>query len=271
MKFMFDRVDFQKAFEHLMDDTIELSQKIIDVKLEEKIKEREAAERALMEAEEAAMKEHLKKLEEERKRREEEEKKKAEEQKKEEIKPAKPAAKVVVSKSVGRAPRASVRRLAPSKPVPKAQGKKGASNAKRPGGEEGSDAGINVKALNAKEAALVDGTPKRKTQAEEEVKSIEDVKDEEPEIKLADFNENDLKSIKNQISSELIKKLTEDSGKLSKQLSILFDIDVKNEDTSETTKAVMKRFKDRFKKLVDLDDEVEPVAEKLDRALIDLG
>lgn len=54
-------------------------------------------------------------------------------------------------------------------------------------------------------------------------------------------------------------------------MNVLFDIDVRNEDASETAKAIIKRFKDRFKKLVDLDDESEPVAEKLDVSLIDLG
>ena len=140
LSFMVDRLQGQQYFNRLLDETVENAQKLIDEKVAEKMKEREAAERALMEAEEAAMKEYLVKQEEERKRLEEEEKKKKEEEeKKEEAKPAKPAPKVVVSKSVGRAPRASVRRLAPAKPAPKAQGKKGASAAKRGQGQTGDD------------------------------------------------------------------------------------------------------------------------------------
>ena len=69
----------------------------------------------------------------------------------------------MVSKSVGRAPRASVRRLAPSKPAPKAQGKKGASAAKRqPTGDDSSEAGVNVSTLDPKKAALAEMTPTKK-------------------------------------------------------------------------------------------------------------
>lgn len=88
---------------------------------------------------------------------------------------------------------------------------------------------------------------------------------------LADFNEKDLKSLKSQISSELYKELTRTDNHAIPHLCVLFDIDSRNEDASETAKAIIKRFKDRFKKLVDLDDETEPVAEKLDVSLIDLG
>ena len=163
LSFMIDRLQGQVYFNQLLDETVESAQKLIDEKLAEKMKEREAAERVLMEAEEAATKEYLVKQEEERKRLEEEAKKKVEEAAKEEGKPAKPAPKVVVSKSVGRAPRASVRRLAPSKPAPKAQGKKGASAAKRqPTGDDSSEAGVNVSTLDPKKAALAEMTPTKK-------------------------------------------------------------------------------------------------------------
>ena len=80
LSFMIDRLQGQVYFNQLLDETVESAQKLIDEKLAEKMKEREAAERVLMEAEEAATKEYLVKQEEERKRLEEEAKKKAEEE-----------------------------------------------------------------------------------------------------------------------------------------------------------------------------------------------
>ena len=219
-----------------------------------------------------AQEKELERMEEEKAKKEAE----AKEAAKEETKSAKPVAKVATSKSVGRVKRATVHRIAPVKPPPKGQNKKAQNNVKRvSAAQDESNQSINISSHKPKKTDSP-GTPLLGKKGDEELKVPEQSKEEEEgketekEVVLADLTEKELKELKSKISSEAYRQFLEDSRELP-NLCILFDLEPSREDTSETVKAIFRRVKTRLVKLINLEDDLEPVAEKLEKGIIDLG
>ena len=280
LAWMLSRLDGQKAFNLAIEDTVATAQRLIDAKVAEKeVERKEAEERAQMAAEEAAARaivaqqKELARIEEEKAK----EAAAALEAAKVLKPPAKAAPKVVTSKSVGRVKRATVHRLAPVKPLPKGQPKK-TGNVRRITGQQDDSVGqgVNFSSLKPKlQDSQTAPVPARQgddvVQAPEDKKEDEEEKEKEKEVVLADLTEKELKELKGKIQSEAYRQFLEDSSRGLPNLCILFDLEPSRDDTSETVKAIFRRVKARLVKLINLEDELEPVAEKLVLSEIDLG
>lgn len=100
-----------------------------------------------------------------------------------------------------------------------------------------------------------------------------DKAEEEEKIVLADLSHDELISLKNKISIEAFKKMSEELLESSNliSLSTFFGIEYSIEDPLETLKSIFKHVKEHIRSLIDLDEEITPIPEKLDLSSIELG
>ena len=94
----------------------------------------------------------------------------------------------------------------------------------------------------------------------------EDKVEEEEKIILADLSHDELISLKNKISIEAFKKMSEELLESSNliSLSTFFGIEFSVEDPLETLKSIFKHVKEHIRPLIDLDEEITPITLELD-------
>ena len=90
---------------------------------------------------------------------------------------------------------------------------------------------------------------------------------------MANLSEEEVISLKNKISSETFKKMSDELLESSNLISLgaFFGIEYSVEDPLETLKSIFKHVKEHIRATIDLDDEAAPVPEQLDLKSIEIG